>query len=58
MRRMLGISTLAVVLLIVVALLLLGTPFGVYPASAGYWPGGVLGLVLVIILVLIILGRI
>jgi hypothetical protein len=39
-------------------LLLLGAPIGVYPSGWGYWPGGIVGLLLIVVIVLLILGRI
>ena len=57
MKRMLGLSTLAMVLLIVLVLLLLGAPIGIYAPTLGYWPSGIIGLLLVVVLVLIIAGR-
>jgi hypothetical protein len=57
MKRILGLSTLAIVVLIVLILLFAGAPLGVYPGGWGYWPGGLLGLLLIVVLVLIILGR-
>jgi uncharacterized protein DUF3309 len=53
-----GISTLALVLLVVLILLLLGT-FPVWPhaASFGYGPSGILGLLLIVILILAVLGK-
>jgi len=50
--------SLGFVLLIVVALLLVGAiPSWRYSSGWGYGPSGVLGLVLVVVLVLIVLGR-
>ena len=57
-RRMIGISTLGIILLIVLILLLIGAPVGVYPSGWGYWPGGIVGLVLLVVIVLLIMGRI
>ena len=56
--RMIGLSTLGTVLLIVLILLLLGAPIGVYPSGWGYWPGGIVGLALVVLIILLVLGRI
>lgn len=50
---------LRVILLIVVILLLLGAlPTWPYSTGWGYYPSGGLGLVLLILLILIIMGRI
>jgi hypothetical protein len=47
------------ILLIILILLLLGAlPLWPYSAGWGYYPGGVLGLVLIILIVLILVGRI
>ena len=46
------------ILLIIVLLLLLGAlPTWPYSASWGYYPSGGLGLVLIILLILVLLGR-
>jgi hypothetical protein len=47
------------ILLIIVILLLLGAlPLWPYSTGWGYYPGGALGLILIILIVLIVLGRI
>ncbi|MEO6687522.1 MAG: DUF3309 family protein [Dokdonella sp.] len=51
-------STGALVLLILVILLVVGLPTWPYSKSWGYYPTGGLGLLIVIILVLLLLGRI
>lgn len=51
---------LGAILIIVLAVLLLGTFVGRgHPLGAplGYWPSGGIGLILVVILVLVLLGR-
>jgi hypothetical protein len=45
-------------LLIVIVLLIAALPTWPYSAGWGYYPGGVLGIVLIILLVLLLLGRI
>jgi Protein of unknown function (DUF3309) len=50
---------LSTVLIIVLMLLLLGAiPAWPYSRDWGYYPSGLLGLVLVILLILVVLGRI
>lgn len=51
-------STGALILLILVILLVVGLPTWPYSKSWGYYPTGGLGLLIVIILVLLLLGRI
>jgi hypothetical protein len=52
-------TTIRLILLIILILLLLGAlPLWPYSAGWGYYPGGVLGLVLIILIVLIVVGRI
>jgi len=47
------------ILLVILILLLLGAlPLWPYSAGWGYYPGGALGLVLIILIVLIVVGRI
>jgi len=47
------------ILLIVLILLLIGAlPLWPYSTSWGYYPGGGLGLVLLIVIILVVLGRI
>jgi hypothetical protein len=51
-------STLRTVILILVILLLLGTlPTWPYSAGWGYYPSGGLGLVLVILIILLVVGK-
>jgi hypothetical protein len=45
-------------LLIVIVLLIAALPTWPYSAGWGYYPGGLLGIVLIILLVLLLLGRI
>lgn len=47
-----------IVLIIIVLLLLGALPSWPYSRSWGYYPSGVLGLIVVIVLVLLLLGRI
>ncbi len=50
---------MSTILLIIVILLLLGAlPTWPYSASWGYFPSGGLGLVLLVVIVLLVLGRI
>ena len=47
------------ILLLILILLLLGAlPLWPYSTGWGYYPGGVLGLILIILIVLIVLGRV
>jgi hypothetical protein len=45
-------------LLIVIVLLIAVLPTWPYSAGWGYYPGGILGVILIILLVLLLLGRI
>jgi hypothetical protein len=45
-------------LIIVIVLLIAALPTWPYSAGWGYYPGGILGIVLIILLVLLLLGRI
>ena len=47
-----------VILIVVVVLLLFGAPFYGFHAGWGAWPSGGLGLVLLIVLILMLLGKI
>ncbi len=50
---------MSTLLLIILILLLLGAlPVWPYSRGWGYWPGGLVGLILVILLILTLLGRI
>ncbi len=51
-------STGALILLILIVLLVVGLPTWPYSRSWGYYPSGGLGLVVVILIVLLLLGRI
>ena len=51
-------STGALILLILVILLVVGLPRWPYSRSWGYYPSGGLGLLVVILIVLLLLGRI
>jgi Protein of unknown function (DUF3309) len=44
-------------LLIVIILLIAALPTWPYSAGWGYYPGGILGLILIIVIVLLLLGR-
>ncbi len=51
--------TISTILLIILVLLLLGAvPAWPYSRGWGYGPSGILGLVLVVVLILVLLGRI
>ena len=51
-------SLLHLLLVVVLIALLVGVlPIHGYSAGYGYWPGGILGTVLVVVLVLFLLGR-
>ncbi len=50
---------ISTILLVIVVLLLVGAlPAWPYSAGWGYWPSGGLGLVLLVVLILLLLGRI
>lgn len=50
---------LEIILLIVIVLLVLGAlPTWPYSRSWGYYPGAILGIIFVIILILVLMGRI
>ncbi len=51
-------STGALVLLILVILLVVGLPTWPYSRSWGYYPSGGLGLLVVVLIILLLLGRI
>jgi len=51
--------SLSSILLVVLVLLLVGAlPSWPYSAGWGYWPSGGLGLVLLVVIVLLVMGRI
>jgi hypothetical protein len=47
-----------ILLIILVLLLIAAIPTWPYSRSWGYWPGGTLGVILIIILILVLMGRI
>jgi hypothetical protein len=50
--------SLGTILLIILVLLLIGAiPTWPYSAGWGYWPSGVVGLILIIILIMVLTGR-
>lgn len=51
-------STGALILLVLVVLLVVGLPHWPYSRSWGYYPSGGIGLVVVILVILLLLGRI
>jgi hypothetical protein len=51
-------STRTLLLVILIVLLIAALPTWPYSAGWGYYPGGLLGIVLVIVIVLLLLGRI
>jgi hypothetical protein len=50
------ISLLIVILIVALILSLLGRPY--YPEGVGYWPGGIVGTILLIVVILWLLGRV
>ena len=51
--------TMATLLLIILVVLLIAAlPTWPYSAGWGYYPGGILGVILIVVLVLLVLGRI
>jgi hypothetical protein len=51
--------SLSFILLVVLVLLLVGAlPSWPYSAGWGYWPSGGLGLVLLVVIILLVMGRI
>jgi hypothetical protein len=50
--------TRTLLLVILIVLLIAALPTWPYSAGWGYYPGGILGVVLIIVLVLLVLGRI
>lgn len=50
-------SASAILLILLVILLIGALPTWPYSQAWGYWPGGVLGTVLLIVLILMLLGR-
>jgi hypothetical protein len=51
-------STRMLLLIIVIVLLIAALPTWPYSRGWGYYPGGILGVILIIVLVLLLLGRI
>jgi hypothetical protein len=50
---------MSTLLLIIIILLLLGAlPVWPYNRGWGYWPGGLIGLILIIFIILFLLGRV
>jgi hypothetical protein len=50
--------TRTLLLVILIVLLIAALPTWPYSAGWGYYPGGILGLILIIVLVLLVMGRI
>jgi hypothetical protein len=50
------ISLLVLILVIALVFSLLGRPY--YPEGVGYWPGGIVGTILLIVVILWLLGRV
>jgi Protein of unknown function (DUF3309) len=50
--------TRTLLLVILIVLLIAALPTWPYSAGWGYYPGGILGVILIIVLVLLVLGRI
>jgi hypothetical protein len=53
-----AMSMRVLLLIIVIVLLIAALPTWPYSAGWGYYPGGLLGLVVIVLLVLLLLGRI
>jgi hypothetical protein len=53
-----AMSMRVLLLIIVIVLLIAALPTWPYSAGWGYYPGGLLGLVLIVLIVLLLLGRI
>jgi hypothetical protein len=51
-------STRTLLLVILIVLLIAALPTWPYSAGWGYYPGGLLGIILIVVLVLLLLGRI
>jgi hypothetical protein len=50
--------TLGTILLIILILLLIGAiPTWPYSSGWGYWPSGIVGLILIIVLIMVLAGR-
>ncbi len=49
---------MSTLLLIIIILILLGAlPVWPYSRGWGYWPGGIIGLIIIILIILMLLGR-
>jgi hypothetical protein len=53
-----GVHMRFLLLIIVIILLIAALPTWPYSAGWGYYPGGILGIVLIIVIILLLLGRI
>jgi hypothetical protein len=51
-------STRTLLLMILIVLLIAVLPTWPYSAGWGYYPGGLLGIILIVVIVLLLLGRI
>lgn len=49
---------ITILIVILIVLLIASLPTWPYSSGWGYYPGGILGLILVIVLILLLLGRI
>lgn len=50
---------MSTILLIILILLLIGAvPAWPYSAGWGYWPGGIIGTILIVVLILALMGRV
>jgi hypothetical protein len=49
---------MTILIVILIVLLIASLPTWPYSSGWGYYPGGILGLILVIVLILLLLGRI
>ena len=53
-----GVTMRTLLLIIVIILLIAALPTWPYSAGWGYYPGGILGLVLIVLIILLLLGKI
>jgi hypothetical protein len=50
--------TASTILLIILVLILIGViPTWPYSSGWGYWPGGIVGIILIVLLILVLTGR-
>lgn len=53
-----GVTMRTLLLIIVIILLIAALPTWPYSAGWGYYPGGIVGLILIVLIILLLLGRI